>query len=81
MTTELRRLDTLAIVTAHSNYGGYFIVKNDEGLFFVGEPYLNHRGELRRRNVGGWAAHREAREYCQQNAMKWMALHDASDNA
>jgi hypothetical protein len=81
MTTAIRTLSALDQVTQHSNYGGYYIVKNGEGLYFVGEPFLNHRGEMRRRNVGGWVEHKQAREYCQQNCMNWMALHDRIDNA
>jgi hypothetical protein len=79
--TNIRTLPSLENVTPHSNYGGYYIVKNSEGLYFVSEPYLNHRSKLRHRNVGGWTEHRQAREYCQQNCMKWMDLHDKLDNA
>ena len=67
-------LPTLEKVTQHSNYGGYDIVKNAAGLYFVQEPFLNHRGALRRRSVGGWTEHKQAREYCQLNWKKWMGL-------
>lgn len=69
------------MTTLHSNYGGRNIYKDEQGRYFVEEPYLNHVGKLRHRQVGGFAEHREAREYCQANYKKWMDLHDTLDNA
>ncbi len=72
--TSIRTLPTLENVTAHSNYGGFNIVKNSEGLYFVSEPFRNHQGTLRFRNVGGWTEHKQAREYCQQHAKRWTEI-------
>jgi hypothetical protein len=62
--------------TLHSNHGGYNIFKSDDGLFFVAEPYLNHAGILRYREVGGFSEHRQARDYIHQHCMDWMKLQD-----
>jgi len=69
------------MATTHSNYLGYAITKDEAGLYFVNEPFINHRGERRYREVGGYGAYRQAREYIQANCMAWMALHDKIDNA
>lgn len=65
----------------HSNYGGYNIFKSANGRYFVAEPFLNHRGVLRHREVGDFSEHRQAREYIQSNCMDWMKIHDKLDNA
>lgn len=71
----------MTTTTLHSNYGGYNIFKSEEGRYFVAEPYLNHVGILRYREAGNFETHKEVREYCQNNAAKWAALHDQIDNA
>ena len=60
----------------HSNYGGYNIFKSPEGRYFVAEPFLNHQGTLRYREVGDFAEHSQAREYIQQHCMDWMKMHE-----
>lgn len=74
MTTDIRILSSREITTTHSNYGGREIVKNSEGLYFVTEPYRNHAGVLRYRRVGGFAEHKQVREFCQENHGRWMAI-------
>lgn len=64
----------------HSNYGGYDILTDKAGLYYVREPFLNHSGLRRWREVGGYQEHRQAREYIQANCMDWMAMADKINN-
>ena len=65
----------------HSRHLGYLITIDSDSKYYVSEPYLNHQGILRHREIGCYSEHREAREYIAKNCMDWMAIHDKLDNS